>query len=56
MYTASHPSCRSVTAAKPCSSGAALTALDVAQTDPEAAKVVFEAGAPITMIPLEVRQ
>lgn len=24
------------------------------QTDPEAAKVVFEAGAPVTMIPLEV--
>ncbi len=25
------------------------------QTDPEAAKVVFEAGAPLVMVPLEVR-
>lgn len=25
------------------------------QTDPEAARVVFEAGVPLTMIPLEVR-
>ena len=28
--------------------------LQVVQTDPEAAKVVFECGAPVTMIPLEV--
>lgn len=25
------------------------------QTDPEAAKVVFEAGVPLVMVPLEVR-
>jgi inosine-uridine nucleoside N-ribohydrolase len=28
--------------------------MTISQTDPEAAKVVFEAGAPLTMVPLEV--
>ena len=33
-----------------------LTAWRASQTDPEAAKAVFESGVPVTMVPLEVRQ